>query len=194
MQKCSFNSPYSPSTVNLRCVRQSSCVVATPHTLIRYDTSPPSWARFFANFWNSTNLFFFFSPLLHRFLQFRLFRCRTRSDLLDSLLLTLFRFLRILAPRQLPWILLTRTKFVKLFSFFFFSFPPASYTNSVSTNLLHSHPIFSTRVLRHLFPDFGFYFDPLISIFPVTAGVMYRKLRNAVKKNITSALSSSIPL
>ena len=120
MQKCSFNSPYSPSTVNLRCVRQSSCVVATPHTLIRYDTSPPSWARFFANFWNSTNLFFFFSPLLHRFLQFRLFRCRTRSDLLDSLLLTLFRFLRILAPRQLPWILLTRTKFVKLFSFFFF--------------------------------------------------------------------------
>ena len=77
---------------------------------------------------------------------------------------------------------------------FFFSFPPASYTNSVSTNLLHSHPIFSTRVLRHLFPDFGFYFDPLISIFPVTAGVMYRKLRNAVKKNITSALSSSIPL
>ena len=137
---------------------------------------------------------FFFSPLLHRFLQFRLFRCRTRSDLLDSLLLTLFRFLRILAPRQLPWILLTRTKFVKLFSFFFFSFPPASYTNSVSTNLLHSHPIFSTRVLRHLFPDFGFYFDPLISIFPVTAGVMYRKLRNAVKKNITSALSSSIPL
>ena len=63
---------------------------------------------------------FFFSPLLHRFLQFRLFRCRTRSDLLDSLLLTLFRFLRILAPRQLPWILLTRTKFVKLFSFFFF--------------------------------------------------------------------------
>lgn len=55
---CSF-SPYSlhPSTVNLRCVRQSSCVVATPHTLIRYDTSPSSWARFFANFLNS-DIFF----------------------------------------------------------------------------------------------------------------------------------------